>query len=209
MKRVLYFVCLLLLFIVISTVSVKAEECTYTELKELKQLAQKVQISYEYSEKSKVFNLSIYNLSDKVVLGNSYYVYNTTMRNFESLTSGDERDFKLVGGSATNCKDELLRTIKIRIPYYNRFYDSEQCKDLDKFTLCKKWTNTSNVTQEQFEKEIKEYLTKKEKKTSFIDDTVQFLKDNYIYIGISLGLIMIVVAIIIYQKKFKKKALDL
>ena len=208
MKRVSYIGCLLL-FIIISTVSVKAEECTYAELKELKQLAQKVQISYEYSEKSKVFNLSIYNLSDKVVLGNSYYVYNTTIRNFDSLTSGENRNFKLVGGNATNCKDELLRTIQVKVPYYNRFYNSEQCKDLDKLTLCKKWTNTSNITQEQFEKKIKEYLTKKEKKTSFIDDTIQFIKDNYIYIGISFGVILIIIVIVVYQKKFKKKTLDL
>ena len=60
---------------------------------------------------------------------------------------------------STNCRGEVLRTIRLTIPKYNSYSQLEACKDNKDFYLCQEYI-TFNIDKDNFYKQIDEYKEK-------------------------------------------------
>lgn len=144
-----------LLLVLLIPFSVKAA-CSNQEMTRYKSLASNIDNYYEYSDK---FNITIYNLSEelKIVNKNDNSEYRTAGIG-EVKINGINPGTSLTLGVYPNngaCSDYRLRTIYINLPYLNKYYQDELCKN-NSSVLCYKWTNTNNYTYEQFKEQVKE-----------------------------------------------------
>ena len=208
MKRVI--ILFTIFYIFLSVTNVNAAECTYSELKELKQLAQKVEIGYvpQVSEdgKNASFSLFVYNLDSRMKMSDprgNYIIGDDSLKSkgkFVVLTSaGIAHKFIVYASSKTNCNGERLTSFSIDLPVYNDYYAREECKNNRDKNICKKWYDSSSISEEKFKELLK---TKEEKKESLFSKIVAIL------IGAPLAIVLIVVyigavvaAIVIYNKR--------
>ena len=57
---------------------------------------------------------------------------------------------KVYASDYSNCKGDLLKTIKFTTPHYNDFYNRAICADMTDFYLCQKYISTDNVDESMF-----------------------------------------------------------
>lgn len=96
--------------------------------------------------------------------------------------------------SASPCQQERLRTIYVNLPIYNPYSARTECEGISEFSLCQKWTNTTNIDEDTFVKRVNEYkknLEKKENSTSEEDETKQ--KSFFDYLVQYYGIVLIVI----------------
>lgn len=143
-------------------------ECTYSEKVRLQKIAGNINFSYDFEEKiadGKVngieFFITIANIHPDVyikdTLKNVNYYYNANspiIRNGDYI-SGIATVFK-VYSNVENCKNELIYTKYVNLPYYNRYYADDACKGIENYELCQRWQSTT-LTYSQFIKKVNEY----------------------------------------------------
>ena len=216
MKRYFY---LKLFFIICSfflcITSVSAKECTTQELRELKQLAKKVEIGYEFDEKNKYFRVSIHNLKEglETSVGYDNYTYTTKNKgNFRlnsTYFSGYEFKLNIYANGKTNCKDELLYTVKKTLPVYNIFSTRKECKGLENEEICRKWYDYTEISEEEFiEKITKLKSVRNNKKENVFNIIINFFIEFW-YLFIIVVLISVVVIVIKIIRVNKNKKIDL
>ena len=203
MKRLLFL--LVILYILISITNVNAASCSYQEKKELKELAKKVEVGYEYDQNNDVFNLSVYNLSDKVAIETYDFYYNKSIKNYVSVVPGNNLKISVIGGKGSNCYSEELRIISVNLPNRNYYYGIDDCKGHENFKLCRKWYDTSTMSLEEVSQKIKESY---KDEPSLIKTIFNFIANNFVYIIVFAASVALTVVIIVYVKK-KNKKLDL
>lgn len=225
MKRI---ICGLLVIFLLLIIDVYADEiCTNNEISRLKELANKVDIHYEYDIKKENvdgeeyvdynFKLVASNLNSelKVIIPEDYYMlkyrefkYNESKTfTIENFNMGEKVTVEIRAFSNNECAGRVLLTKTISIPYYNSMYESDECKGFEDFIYCKNELTDKEVTFDEFYNKLEEY--KKNKKTNEEGNNIPAneQKGNNIYLIIIIILMMFVIGyfIYVYIKKILKK----
>lgn len=213
MKSMINFKFLLLLFLslFICMSDVSADLCDTAHIKQLKALAGKVDVTYEYEDES------LYEDEDFIV-SNGYKVFINMVSNDFYITV-DNRNYYysdandgvlMLDATAGRFKAEIkskqcggysLRKVYIDLPKFNVYSYMEECKGLEEYNLdvCNPWYQ-GTVNNEIFYREVNEYL--KTTEIGFFDKILNFIKNNYLIIGgCCLGIVLIIVFIFVYRKR--------
>lgn len=144
---------IVIVFILLFNSNVYAESCDSTDIQRLRVVADDVDISYDYLDNyyedgflvNGVFKITINNISDELYIVESND--NLDLRNYsindgsiaiEKMYTGD-KNFKIY---SKEC-GKLLKSIRIKLPYYNSLYEDDVCKDYkDKIDECSKLTDS-------------------------------------------------------------------
>lgn len=203
MKKIIFF----LILLISSMPTVKAE-CSDEEIIRLSKVANNITTSYEYEEKTKSFNITFTNVNKSLVIKDvahdKYYNESVefTIRNFKS------GDYKFsIEASDINCTEDILVTKYVNLPYYNKYYDTDDCKGIKEYSYCSKWVQ-KEISYNIFKKKITEYKESlnKEQKVEKIEEPLsekikKVIVDIYVnYYYIILPVFITILCIIIYVK---------
>ena len=215
MKRLLFVTSFLVLFVFLTITNVQAKECTTTELRTLKELAKKVTISYEPKqdiENNYYFAVNAYNMDKKfylIINDATYVMYSSNNMLIGGYAMGTSVKVSVYASDATNCKDELVTYSTYKMPTYNKYYESDDCKGKEDKDVCKKWYDTSKITQEKFKELVNKNDTTKKEKQTFLDNALSIIKQyGLIALGGVAGVGLVVFAVI-YIKNKKRTKIDL
>lgn len=208
---------------------VSAEVCSDEEIKTLTSLKKTIEIKYTHlsEEEAKsnydvnsdnMYVFSFYNVPKDITIISPFgdaRITNTTSDNLTNILNvgwgfgGNTGEFVVYASDDYHCFANL-GTIKITLPWYNKYSTTKECKENPKFKYCKKYLNIK-IQENTFNKELSKYINnkvdnsnEKEKENNFV---VRFIKDNYILIVSSIGII--VVTSIILIKKNKKRRISI
>ena len=216
-KTKFLFIAILMLCFIKNVNALKYGGCEYSTISNLKMLVSNINVSYTYeiNDNKAYFNVILNNIPRDVYFidintGNKYYYENTN--NGEIVISGYNNDFGESGQYKFFINNNICNGIKLgtkyyKIPPYNNKYNSELCKDLENFSLCKKWSKNT-YTDEEFKQKIEEYKNVKNEKVEeteikYEKDTlskvVQFyIKYYYLFLP---AIILICIIIMVISKK--------
>lgn len=210
MKKIKY----LIVFIIISFISinVKAVNCSTDELNNLKELANNVEIIYDYQiEEDKenkqidvYYTIQVLNMNedlqfrfDKKTPTTVSEITNNSYREGEKLT------VSLYSYTEESCTNDLLRTLEVDFPYYNSYYyyNKDKCNTNPNFKYCQEFMYTYDKTFDEIDKLFNDYLNG-DSSNNINNNT----ENNYlIYIAISAIFVVLITVIIIIIIKRKKK----
>lgn len=189
-------------------------DCSNERLAELSKIADNVKLSYTYEigNSGAEFKVKINNISNDIYVSNSayekQYFGNGEVDDSYIYTSGTSLTYTIYSND-NSCKGEALTSKYLTLPYYNNFSSLQECADNPNFGYCKKWSDTSNLTMNEFEKALAEYKntgknvkTKEEAKTSWWDNY-----KYYVFAGTGVLVVAIVIIVIVFVRKRKKDIL--
>lgn len=188
--------------------SVYAEGCTDSQITNLKELANTIQVDVEFDRDSVavgVYNnniVTIQNLSDDLYMMSKDYsigifpedvVDGVITKNLASSTD----TFQVY---SVTCPNTVLRTIKLSMKQYNEYVDYEECDgiDGDELDVCGEFYET-NISYEQFVKKVNDYKNKQQSLSNQVKEG--FEKYYPIVIGIGMLLIIFVVVFVVIKRK--------
>jgi len=207
--------------------------CNSDRLNKLIELSKKVEFSYDYIKSngsndeegdyiSVDFTITAYNLNQEIRPLIIYDYYNDDYREFKynsnrtnslsGFSSGERVKVTFKAYTDDECSGKTLYSKTINLPYYNSYYDTEECQNNRGFKYCQSELLTSSITHNQFLLELDEYLN-----SSDVDDPVDDnnndennnveTKNNEIIGMIILGIliILVIVSIVIKIKKIREK----
>ncbi len=230
MKKKNIFILIVLLAILMINTKVSAATCSNSEKQALVVEAQNVVVNTELrkvtpgegiSEKSYFYSLIISNTSDKLYyeIGINRYDSKDADKNGDIILKdffsggGTQAKVSIYGNSNSACNNVLIRTVALKLPYFNYYSEREECKGLENYPICKKESNTADVTEEQFLQHIADAKAKEEEKNrheetkeeSTFEKMMSYVKENLvIVVGISIVIIVIVIVIIVLVLKKRK-----
>ena len=171
------------------------------------------------------YYLTIYNLPDDL---NASIIRNDTSKNVVVYGKDKEEDgvvyvdtgyaakVKLftikIRSNDSNCKNEILKTVAVTTPMYNKFSTYNSCQENPDFNLCQQFTTTdySDITNSQFVSKLNEYKEKKaeeEKMQKSIFYRIGKFLGTYMWYIIIPVVIIGVALIVIYIIRRKKSRL--
>ena len=193
--------------------NVLADLCDKEHIKELKELANQVEVSYEYivdddedgdGEKTiNVYSVDVNLLSDELYLsdGRKKYYFNGFDNGILKLYyNASKIDFEV---RSTRCFDYKLKTISINLPKYNTYSYRSECKELSEYELdvCDPWYQ-GIINDNYFDSIVSKYLNIPKEKETFIDKAIVFYnKYQLIIIGSILFVVLAIIGIISYRKR--------
>ena len=198
-------------------------ECDDKTISNLKLQASNIEINYEHIDDlySEDFDLKIVNLFDVHVMGLTSDMYILVEHDsivdtyeYSNVVDGVLKIEKVDGGQSLNIVvystecNEKLKTFNITIPYYNSYYDSEQCAKYPNANVCNEFYEYE-MTYEKFNKGISDYINKlndnnekNNQNNNLFSNIINFIIENFLYIIISLVIIAgTIVAIIVHKKR--------
>ena len=174
MKKILLFI---FVFFSINANVFAESKCSYTEQAELLNKAANVKANYEV--KSEIlkfsdmeaeidyFNISVYNLTEDfyVTIKNDYDNSSKTFRfsdakdgvieyRWDNLEKVTNFTIEVFSSTETNCVSEKMKTLYVKTPRYNEYFNREICEELTDFYLCQKYITTSIPTEDKFFEQI-------------------------------------------------------
>ena len=211
---------LILLFILNIGIGVKADEtCEKEVLNNVKELASKVEVNYEYQMKEvkqndsiikyPLFSLTAVNLNKrlKVVIESNDKEFKDG-DNISATISGFHEGEKITvivkAFTPDKCSGRVLRSITVKLPYYNSLSEEDVCYDYPDFKYCSAFSE-QRVSLEKFNVELEKYI---ENPVSNVDDAKDKDDDNTINIWIIVGAsvsVLIIVFIITRIIKIRRK----
>lgn len=212
---------LLFVLLMFFTINVKAEDkCERKELNRLRELARKVEFDYDYKmiDDIAVFSLKAVNLNSdlKVMIVEDFYMdkykefkdNDTHMASIDGFTSGDKVAVTIIGYVPNMCSGEILLTKTIKIPYYNYFYNNDNCEGNEDFKYCKLLVDT-NLSQKTFDNQYTAYLM--EKNTVKENNEIQVIEKDFRVLKIinaiaaSIGILALIAIVVI--KRIRRNSL--
>ena len=211
---------------VIDTEKIELGECTTEEMVRLKELAKNVEINYHYHEEERdadseedeeidytsgYFTIEILNAHEDLFFelkssDTEYDELDVTNPEYATeyhFNEGESISLKITAYSETGCITKLLRTINVKIPYYNPYYyrHKEECKKYPDFKYCKEYIDKDISDKEDSEigKELREYLKESPSGNSILT------KGNQIYYIVGGVVLLVVVIAFIFMKNKNKK----
>lgn len=165
MKRILLIICVLLLAPKVAFARSKTS-CDYTLLANLKKLASNINVTYTYyiKDNEAYFDVTLTNLQENIYFTDNFnrtYYYNNTLGGV--ITIPGYRSGKVTFTFYSNdseCLNEKLSVKYANLPYYNSFYNYEECKGIEEFSLCQKWSK-SNYGYDEFRERTNKYKQSK------------------------------------------------
>lgn len=203
MKKIIF-----ILFVSFTSIIGLNAECSYKELKELNSFASHVETSYKYNETTGLFDLTITNLGDKVFIRNGINDLFPTdgQLTISNLALGSTFTSTIIGGLNGECGGEILRTIRVNLPYLNKYYNSEKCLGHENLNICNSRFLDYELTERTFYSLIRrndqEAIEKNKQdnkdeieELTIIDKIILFIKNNYIKFLLVIGTSVIVTSI--------------
>lgn len=198
---IIFFVCLIL-----PLDYTKADTCDDDDIERLRILAENVSIDHEYlgdESVSNLYQISISGLTDEL------YVYTKEKDyTYEEAQEGVVK-FNQIPGTyqfqvySSTCPDILLSTKNVKLPKFNNYSLSKECKELKDYDLevCDEWYQ-DQITDEIFMNTINYYRALEKEKNNPKEKITKFLKENYLFIigGVVL-VVVIVIGSIIHRKR--------
>lgn len=209
---------ILLLFITLFfsfNLRVDAALCDKEHIATLKELAEQVEVSYEYLDYSEeilsggngsystnryIVNIGLMTDELYVNYNDKKYEYNASNGGVVSIgVNSGNIDLSI---HSSKCGEYKLRNITLNLPKFNTYYYKKECRGLEeKVDVCNKWYKGS-LNDNLFDKKISEYLNNKSDVVDMFDKIILFFKYNFLLIiG---GLVMcclIVGGVYIYKKR--------
>lgn len=148
MKRILLIICIF--FLTPKVVFARSKtSCDYTLLANLKKLASNINVTYTYyiKDNEAYFDITLTNLQENIYFTDNYnrtYYYSNTLGGV--ITIPGYKSGKVTFTFYSNdseCLNEKLSVKYANLPYYNSFYNYEECKGIEEFSLCQKWTENN------------------------------------------------------------------
>lgn len=211
------------LIIIISLVSyfafvsrVDASLCDREHISQLKELAEHVEIDYEYVVDNdedgdgefitNVYYVEVNLLSEELYLNdrkNTYYFTDSENSKLKLYYNSGTVDFDIYSNT---CQDFILRTITINLPKFNIFSYRPECEQLKEYDLnvCNPWYQ-GDLGEHSFSRAISKYLNKPviTEESDFIDNIIEFLSNYLIYI---LLIIILMIAIVMVCKIYRRRS---
>lgn len=211
------------LLLIISLVSyfafssnVNAALCDKEHINQLKELANQVEIDYEYivdndedgdgEFTTNMYYVGVNLLSSELYItdGKKKYYYNDSEAGIIKLYyNSGTIEFDIYSNT---CQDLILRTITINLPKFNIFSYRNECEQLKEYDLnvCDPWYQGS-IDVESFNNVVSKYLNKSvvTKDSNFIDDLIAFFSNYWMHI---FGIIILIVVIIIVYKIYRRRS---
>ena len=221
MKKLICLISLLLLFTNVSA----AEKCKKDEYQRLKAIAKTVNFSYEFNELKSdsgdvvggTFDIILDNVTTEIkpLIIYSWLSLNydefvpdengtATSKSFkpEGYDPGSKVKITIKGYVPNPCSGEDLLTKTVRLPYFNNYLTSKECKEYPNFKYCKNQFLESDISQKQFDTEFQKYLKSLEKNAPkmVINNT-----NLYIMIGVAIAVPVLTFGIVTFVKWRKRK----
>lgn len=161
-KRYLLIICLCLWL-----TPVQAFYCRYEDLSYYKKIASNINVSYDYE----VFNNGVTFTTTITNLQPDYYIVDTATGIRYNYTGEDIQIKGYRSGQTIQytvyttqefCEDQILSTIRLTLPTYNRYYNDEVCKDASEYSLCSRWSS-HGLDYETFVDKVNQYKENKNK----------------------------------------------
>lgn len=141
--------------------------CGNDYIKKLKNVANSIKTNYEYDEKNYYYNVYLSGVDSKFKIIVDDDVYYDSV-NGEVVFNHEAGEVKIEVYS-TSC-EETVYNFSLKLPFKNGFYNTDDCKKLDKYNLevCKEWVDEP-IEEEEFEEVVSEYADDSED-VNFDDD---------------------------------------
>ena len=218
MKKKILLLIALILFYCNNVSAVNYGGCDYSAISRMKSIVKNINVSYDYHIVDGVayFDVTLTNITPDLYfvdsLGEKYYTYSSTEEGEIIITnytsSGNYRFYSNVD----ECYGISLGTKYYTLPTYNKYYESDTCKEIPNFSLCQKWASV-NYSEEKFEslalsykntiKEEEEIPDDVVKKSNGAFDKIAELYINYYYYFLG-GIIIACSTIIIIKRRNDK-----
>lgn len=222
--RCKWYLVIVIIFVMLFNSNVYAESCDSTDIQRLRVVADDVDISYEYNDdiydadgfliydtyKVIISNLSdeLYVIESKTNLDLRNYSVNDGSITIDRLYSG-KKNFKIY---SKNCDNKVLKNYSVNLPKFNSYSTDPNCEGHENLDICQKFYDSSNVDYNEFMKLIEKSDNENENKDNDNkkEDSkyIKFIKDNYIFISIGGGVLILVIIMLIILKHKKRGALE-
>ncbi len=186
--------------------------CDYKREVELNKLASKISYERVYSKDKGTFNITLYNVISDLYLKYENELYYGDENNEVTIKDIQEGEYMnvVVYSSGSSCYSSLM-TIYITIPYFNPFYDSDDCDGYDTIlTVCSSQFLTYRIDAQILKDAIDNYNNKiynepepvKQKDTSIINGVKEFIS----LWGMKIILVVVTVGLSVwyFQVKLRK-----
>lgn len=206
MKR--YFILVLMILLLPNKVMAG---CESGESLRIQKLVNNITTSYEYNKEVGAFTLTFTNLSDEFVIVDINEEQEYTA-NYEltipNVKSGNHTYY--IYTSKKNCFDSEVAVRNINLPYYNKFYDLDECKSINN-KFCYKWlpnkldyrTWKKNIDNYKSKKKAEEEKIAQQNKQTIVDkirDVIIALYVDYYYIFLPITIFALVAIIYLKNK---------
>ena len=224
MKKILF---IFITFLLLLSVNVHADDtCTKEELARLKELAEKVEINYDYEFKEvkqngeilkyPIFSLTATNLNRelKVLIIENYLEQkykefkdgDKTTATIKDFKEGDKINITIKAFVPNKCSGKTVGSKTIKIPYYNRYSKEDICKSYPEFKYCSEFTEKI-VTLNEFNNEMARYMITKSVEQKIDVESEESWSLLMIIASVVGFLIIIVIITTIIVKKRRKNSL--
>ena len=192
--------------------------CTQEEINAFKKIEDNYTIKYEFDKSTKTYNL-YFNASKPKEFYYTIYtednlncsaINETTMKciNFAS----GEYEVEIVG--VTNTCNNVMKTIILKLPKYNKFSEDPLCEGIEDFVLCNP-TYDKDIDYETFVSRVNTYkknhqeneteTPKTEEETETPNEILDYIVNNWLnIIIISIFVILLIITIIVTYKNARK-----
>ena len=220
-----YFWLLMITIIFILPFKVNALECSDKEIIGLKKLKNNIKIKYNHLteeeaktkydiESDNLFTLNFYNVPKNIVVISPYdegIISNTTGENITNVLNGgwafggDEIQFPVYTTTNYSCY-AYLDSIKVRVPWYNKYSKTDECKANPDFKYCKEFLNI-RITEETFKKELKKYIenNKTDPEIEQKENLFMYIIKNYYWIIIGVFVLAIISTVVIVKRRKRRR----
>lgn len=187
-------------------------ECDYKRLADLSKIASNVNLSYSYligENGEPKFFVNISNLTNDIYMVD--YDNNIISGVFEKefeYYSGSNMRF-IIYSNDPNCYGEKIMTKYLKIPKFNSFFNTDECKNNPNFKYCSLWAK-NDISDDAFKAELNNYLNDIntiDNKAKVNDDTSD---NNYLLYIVLPSVILFIFLIVIFIKRLfiKRKHVD-
>ena len=213
MRKIVMFLIVIFSFVIFSN-DVSAEVCDDADMQRLKQLANMIEVNYEYID-----GKPIGDSEDDSYSVNSYYLFINNLTEQLYIKDGIDEYYhsdlengtlKLIHNSgqiqllvySTRCRDIVLRTIDLKLPKFNVYSFRNECIELKDLNLdfCDEWYQ-GYLDDRIFATYVEPYLVNRNIEISFKDKVLNLLENYYIYMIIGVVSIILLILLIVRYKK--------
>lgn len=189
-------------------------ECTNEEVNAFKKISNEYKVTYEMNTESKLYNLTFYDPApDKytfVINGatdGDFSIHDNNNYQYLGLSPGEYT--VTIEGVTNTCKD-VLKTINLSLPKYNKYTEDPLCKGIEEFVLCQS-TYDKDIDYETFKQRVEVYKKTKTENNIKTDDInknnaiVNYFKNNIGQIFLfTISLVLVIIVITLIAKRQKK-----
>ena len=225
MKKIFYFLTFILIFFnTIDTFAI--DECTTSELKRLKELANNVAFKYEYqireeklmdsdeyTFKQVYYDVTGLNLNDELIVrlkDDEDLKFTKEDPMIGNFINGETLKIEMIAYTKNLCSGRIILTKTLKLPSLNIYSLKEECQEYPDFKYCKE-NGELDISELEFQQSLNEYkkeIGNKKDDSKLIDNIDSNNYMMYVYIG-SIVLLIVVILFVIIKYNQKKKDSDL